>query len=84
MSHHHVPPAVVAVCFTTEEALQIECRLTNEGFLCTTEGLEPQTGASPEILTVYVPGPQAREARQLLARERPRLGMMRPTTSGAA
>ena len=68
--HTHLPPAVVAICFTADEAFTIESLLTGEGFLCVTDAQDSHTGKPSEILTIYVPGAQATEARQLVASPR--------------
>jgi hypothetical protein len=68
--HTHLPPAVVAICFTADEAFTIESLLTGEGFLCVTDAQDSRTGKPSEILTIYVPGAQATEARQLVATTR--------------
>jgi hypothetical protein len=85
--HTHLPPAVVAICFTADEAFTIESLLTGEGFLCVTDAEESRTRESrastpSEILTIYVPGAQAREARELVATARRPVRV--PARNGAA
>jgi hypothetical protein len=80
--HTHLPPAVVAICFTADEAFTIESLLTGEGFLCVTDAEESRASTPSEILTIYVPGAQAREARELVATARRPVRV--PARNGAA